>query len=492
MAATPRLLSVTTLLGPDAFLLTAFSGREEISRGFRYELEMLSDRDPTAVRELVGQSIAWRVDQPGSAPRWFHGVVGRLTTGAVGIRDLRPYRVVVVPEFWYRGQRIGSRFHEEQPLPAIVKAVLDRVGLTDYTQNFTGNHRPRPLCVQYRENDLAFVCRLLEEDGIFFFFTHEEERHTLVLTDDLANCPSLAEREILYSPGAFAHGQIGGWEREYDVLAADEHGPPADVIKGSSRCATFNAGSKFTLTGHDPATENGDYLLIAVEHVARDTGWISQGGGREYGNTFLCRPVSSRFRPARLTPRPIAHGPRLGVVVAPEGGRGNEAVRVRLTGDDAAFWVRVAGDGSALPRLGQEVRVDFLEGDPARPLIAGGGRDGARPGATREAPAPATEESHETEQGERVVRLKTGNDVLTLEAGNQTTRLDLGRSTTDAVGGIELRAGPSRITVEPTGVVIEGLVVRVHGHAQAEVKGLMTQVGADGVLEVKGAATVVG
>jgi type VI secretion system secreted protein VgrG len=95
-------------------------------------------------------------------------------------------------------------------------------------------------------------------------------------------------------------------------------------------------------------------------------------------------------------------------------------------------------------------------------------------------------------QGKRVVLLEMGDDVLSIRAGNQTTKLDLGRSTTEAVQGIELRVGPNRILIEPTGIVIEGLVVKVRGHACTEVAGLMTQVGADAVLEVKGGATLVG
>src|SRR5579883_1884691 len=102
MPATPRLLRLTTPLGAEAVLLTAFSGREEISRGFRYELEMLSEQPPAALRELVGQAIGWSVQLPGGPPRWFHGVVSRIAIGAVGVRELRSYRAVVVPALWYR------------------------------------------------------------------------------------------------------------------------------------------------------------------------------------------------------------------------------------------------------------------------------------------------------------------------------------------------------------------------------------------------------
>ena len=257
MAAKHRILSVTTPLGPETFLLTAFSGREEISRGFHYELELLSEREPAAVRELIGQPIAWRVHHPGAEPRWFHGVVSRLSAGRLDVRDLRTYRAVVVPQLAYRGQGVGCRIHEEQSVPDVVKTVLDRIGVKDCTAVLRARHAPRPLCVQYRESDWHYLCRLLEDEAVFFFFTHEEGRHTLVLADDAASCPHLAGQEV------------ASWERTYEGPAHDD-GPPTEVIKGSSRSVTFSAGSKFTPSG--PDDEGGEYLLIAVEHTTREGG----------------------------------------------------------------------------------------------------------------------------------------------------------------------------------------------------------------------------
>ena len=627
MVVTPqhRLLSVTTPLGPDAFLLTAFSGKEEISSGFRYELEMLSDRAGAAARELVGQGISWNVRLPGAEPRWFHGIVSQLVAGPREVRDLRTYRAVVVPQLWYLGQTARCRITEDQNVPEIVEAVFGRLGQTDHSWAIGASYPPRPLCIQYRETDLQFSARLLSEEGIFFFFQHEDGRHTLVLADGALTSEVGPGEEVSYNPAALGVDHVSSWERRFTGPAATGDEAPAELVNGSGRCPRFSPGDSFTLAGHDSAEENGSYLLLAVEHAARDSSFTAQGGGREYANTFTCIPAATPFHPARVSTRPPVRGARLAEVVEPPGGEQNETrrVRVRFSGDgpnrwedDASSWVRVAGAGDALPAVGQEVLVEFLEGDPDQPVIVGGGaHDSGSPGRGSLADENGNEfrfvsedgrqevllqagrdcrrvvahddtvtvggdqslavSNHRTQtiqngnetirlekghrsvtldegdqtirlekgsrtlvvggddrqqvrtgnhvlvldsghevlrvqsgnrdiriekgddvlhlhQGKRVVELAVGDDVLTIKTGNQTTRLELGRSITESTQGIELRVGPSRISIEPTGITIEGLVVKVRGHAQTEVNGLMTQVGADGVLEVKGGATVVG
>jgi len=624
MFVTPkhRLLSVTTPLGPEAFLLTGFSGREELSQGFRYELEMLSDREAAEARDLVGQPIAWCVRAPGAEPRWFHGVVSRLSAGAREVRELRTYRAVVVPHLWYHGRTVRRRVFENHNVPEIVEAVFGIAGQTGHTWALSGSYAPRPLCVQYGESDLQFARRLLEEERIVFFYQHEEERHTLVLADDSLTAESGPGREVVYDPAVAASDHVATWEHRFDSPEADGQDAVSEAVNGSGRCAAFTPGDTFTLRGHDCTGENGTYLLVAVEHAAQDVSLTPHGGGREYANTFTCVPVSVPFRPARVVPRPSARGTLLAEVVeAP--GDATPRVRVRFADEgpdrweDGSCWARVAGAEGEPPPAGREVLVGFVGGDPDRPVLVGGGAaaDTGKPlrggladdsgneflfvadegrsevrlhagkdcrrevenddavfvgrdqsvevrnhrrqtikegdetirlekgnrtvtldggdetirlekgsrtlvvdgtdrhqvrrgdrvleveagnalervqSGNREVHVEKGDDSLQVGQGKRVVVLEVGDDVLTVKAGSQTTRVDLGRSTTEAAQGIELRVGPSRISIEPTGIVIEGLAVKVRGHAHTEVAGLMTQVGADAVLEVKGGATLVG
>lgn len=167
---------------------------------------------------------------------------------------------------------------------------------------------------------------------------------------------------------------------------------------GSSVCRAFATGCRFSLTDHDQSAMNTSYVLTAIRHTASVASSYTEGGDGGYSNEFTCIPATVPFRPARRTPRPVVRGPQTAVVVGsssdkdsgdPEGGGDGEEiwvdqygrVKVRFPWDRAgacSCWVRVSQDWAgkgwgavSIPRVGQEVVVSFLEGDPDRPLITG-------------------------------------------------------------------------------------------------------------------------
>jgi type VI secretion system secreted protein VgrG len=439
-----RLLSVDTPLGPGAFLLTGFSGREELSRPFRFELEMLSGRDAVDPAELVGRDVTWRVQPVGREPRFFHGIVRSFVAGGRGVRDLRGYRAVVVPRLWLLSRAADCRVFADRTLPEVVAEVFADSGFTEYESALGGSYPRRDYRVQYQETAAQFVARILEEEGAFFFFRREEGRHTLVLADGPGAFRECLEARPEYTPGVAARGRIATWERRYEI-DPDGDGPPRDEVTGSGGCYSFTAGGTFTPQRR--GAEGRSNLLVAVEHAAADNSFTPHGGGTAYGNTFTCVPDAAAFRPAPAAPRPVVRGLQTAVVVGPEGGEAEDdrgRVRVRLSWGRAGgkdenniFWVRVGRIGTEAfrPRVGEEVLVEFLDGDPDRPLVTG--------------------------------------------------RVGGGRA-------VEWQVGASLIRMAPEGVVIQGMSVTIEGHARAEVKGLMTSVGADAVLAVKGGATLVG
>lgn len=658
-----RLLSLTTPLGADVLLLTAFTGREELSGLFHYDLELLSENDAVAARDVVGKGVTWVVQHVDRAPRHFHGVVRRFVAGARKCRELRAYRAEVVPWLWFLTCTSNCRIFQNKTTPEIVSQVFDDLGFGDYELNLKGHFVKRDYCVQYRETAFNFVSRLLEEEGIFYYFKHQEGKHTLVLADAPSAYRDVPETPVTYALGTRAQNHVSSWEHRYEFcsgkvahtdynfetpgvsllgdtntlldlpgsekferfdypglyqkkpdgavavkLRMEEEEVHHDVATGTSRCCTFTPGGKFTLEGHDCEAENQAYLLTAVKHRALDAGYASAGEESEYGNTFRCVPATVPFRPARTTRKPVVQGPQTAVVVGPKGEEihvdkyGRVKVQFhwdRLGKKDAnsSCWVRVAenwaGGGWGMlfhPRVGQEVVVDFLEGDPDRPLVTGrvynanlmppctlpdhktqstikthstpdgeadnfnelrfedrkgaeeiyfhaerdfkrvvenndtlevgfdkkdrgdqvikvfnnqslhvGCKDAGEGSQTvevwknRTATVKTGDETVTVEKGNRRIIVDTGSDSLTIKKGNQTTKVELGASTTEAMQSIELKVGQSSIKLEPTGITLKGMNIKIESSMLASVKSSMvTQVEGGVVLNAKGAITKIG
>jgi type VI secretion system secreted protein VgrG len=441
---TDRLLTVTTPLGADAVLLVGFTGREELSRPFSFALDLVTDQ-PIAPADLVGKAVAWQVVYPDEAPRKFHGLVRSLAVGPLVGRGLRSYRAEVVPWVWFLTRGEDCRIYQNQSVPDILAAVFGRYGFTAFRNDLTGSYSPREYCVQYRETAFAFVSRLMEEEGIFYKFEHTAGAHTLVLCDAVshyADCdphahvefrPELANAEVVstwerryeFVTGKSAHTDyhfitpatdllattdtvvalpdVAKFERfefpgGYTATAAgtarialrmEEEEVGYDTVRGTSRCSSFQPGSKFALAGH-PLDDGHSFALLAVDHAASEPHIPGVRDGRgEYSNSFECLPADRVFRPARATPKPMAVGPQWAVVVGPAGEEiytdqyGRVKVqfvwdRVGTKDENSSCWVRLTESWAGknwgtifLPRIGQEVIVEFLNGDPDRPLVTG-------------------------------------------------------------------------------------------------------------------------
>ena len=205
----------------------------------------------------------------------------------------------------------------------------------------------------------------------------------LSTTNTLLTVPGMDKFERFEYPGRYmAKGAGDGWAK----IRMEEEEATYDISTGSSDCMSFAPGGKFTLEGHDAEGENIAYAIIAVEHSAREA---SGGGGGSYSNSFSCIPATVLYRPARTAPWPRVLGPQTAVVTGPSGEEQlvDKYGRIKVqfhwdrkgTKDEkSSCWIRVAqtiaGKGwgaQYIPRIGQEVVVDFLEGDPDRPLVTG-------------------------------------------------------------------------------------------------------------------------
>lgn len=445
-----RGLQLTTPLGPDALLLTSMSGEEQMSRLFSYELRMLAENDSIQPNDIVGKKVTFSVEHADGDKRYFNGMVNRFAYLGTGDR-LSEYRAQVVPWLWFLTLTSNCRIFQNKSVPDIIKAVFDKLGFSDYEVTMQGQHPTWDYCVQYRETDFNFVSRLMEQEGIFYFFRHEEGKHTLVVADQKSSYQDCKDNEVKFEfnlGGPDPFDQITSWEHQYEFrtgkwsqtdynfetpaldlktnspttvslpgiskyemydypgeyekkndgdsetklrMEAEEVG--YNTVHGTSYCRSFTPGGKFKLQKHHAAGEEGKgYVVTGVRHWAGVGGtYVSGGGSSEsgYGNAFTCIPDSVVFRPARVTPKPYVHGAQTALVVGPSGeeiypdkyGR----VKVQFYWDregkkdeNSSCWIRVAHPWSgkqwgmvSIPRVGQEVVVSYLEGDPDRPLITG-------------------------------------------------------------------------------------------------------------------------
>jgi type VI secretion system secreted protein VgrG len=442
---TSRHLSVTTPLGKDVLLLSAFDGEEELTRPFSYNLEFFSEKTDVAGKDLVGKPVSWNVTPAGGVARVYHGIVRTFTAGNIQIRGLRYYRAEVVPWLWFLSRNSDCRIFQNKTAPEVIEQIFKDRGYRDYTLSLQGSFPKLEYCVQYRESDLDFISRLMEEYGLFYFFDHSADKHNLVVANAKSAFKDCGEKTVEFGLGTAYARQVTAWEHYYSVrsgkwvqtdynfetpsanlqtsadtlvkvggndkfevfdypgrygkasdgnpltkarMEAEEAG--YDTIRADSSCSTFTPGSKFTLAKHHCAGENKGYVITAIRHTALDESYLSGPGGKQmYSNTFTCIPDSVSYRPPRRTPRPIVYGPQTAVVVGPKGeeiytdkyGR----VKVQFFWDrqgkkdeNSSCWIRVAelwaGKNWGMvfhPRIGQEVMVEFLEGDPDRPIITG-------------------------------------------------------------------------------------------------------------------------
>ncbi|MEW8469297.1 MAG: type VI secretion system tip protein TssI/VgrG [Candidatus Thiodiazotropha sp.] len=446
-----RQLQIKTPLGPDELLILKMEGQEELGRVFHYTLDMLSDNESISPDDLLGKKITVEMDMVNTSKRYFDGYVSQFTQ--VGhIAYFAHYRATLRPWFWLLTQTSDCRIFQHKTVPDIVKEVFGENGFSDFEERLSGSYREWEYCVQYRETDFNFVSRLLEQEGIYYFFKHEAGKHTLILCDDYSSHSVLeAYSDIPYlppteagssrfrdyisswkfsksvRPGKYVHTdydftkpksdlstnalqprshpyadyEIYDYPGEYEVppdgdnyasYRIQELQAGHEVLGGKGNARGVTTGGLFTMTDHPRGDQNREYLITGASYTLQSDAFESVpeiAQGPLYLCEFSCMDSKESFRTARTTPKPMVQGPQTAVVVGPAGEEiyTDEYGRVKLhfhwdrydsRDENSSCWVRVAQVWAGknwgamhIPRIGQEVIVDFLEGDPDRPIVTG-------------------------------------------------------------------------------------------------------------------------
>lgn len=450
-----RRLQLTTPLGEDVLLITGFTGDEELSRSFSYELELTSSDGNIAFNDIIGKSVTVKVEAELTGKRYFNGFVSEF----IQIEDadqLARYRAKVVPWLWFLTRVSDCRIFQEKTIPEIIEAVFKSRHFSQYELRLTGSYPPLENCVQYRETDFNFVSRLMEQEGICYFFIHKDGEHTMVLADSSSAhepCPDCETvtyypwnrghdfagirswtREGRVCPGAFAHTDFdfkspgkqlladasdpkshdhAGYEiydypgeyversagDNYSNIRIQELQSRHEVLRGEADIAGLLAGHKVTLEEAYRDEDNRKYLITRLHHEIHSTPFGSQGGSgaRFYQCRLAAVPATVEFRPLRQTPKPLITGPQTAIVTGPAGDEIHTDAHARVkvhfhwdrhdqSDDKSSCWTRVSQHWAGkqwgaihIPRIGQEVIVEFLDGDPDRPIITGRVYNGDNP-----------------------------------------------------------------------------------------------------------------
>ena len=426
-----------------------FQAQERISEPFAVHVALASTSQ--IQYDDVIQKEALLTLSGDEADRYFHGIVRKFEhTGKNGQKHL--YQADIVPFLMLLSLEQDCRIFQDKKVQDIVTKIYQESGIPDdrYEFRLKNKDRMRKFCVQYRETDMDFVCRLLQEEGIFYFFEHSKDKHVMVFADDTVNYkPIEGNQEVSFKPasglnpekesisyvdfsrrlrpGTYTHtnynfkkpsvdletkekakdakqqkfeiydypGQYGKEEQGKRLAKIHLEAGKAleEQASGNSTCPRLVAGFTFKLEGHDFKAFNREYLLVGVSHSGQQPQALEEqagsGAGANYSNTFLAIPSTVTYRPLKTIEKPYVRGLQTATVVGRKGEEihtdewGRVAVqfhwdRLGKNDENSSCWIRVGqmwggvGWGAQfIPRVGDEVLVDFMEGDPDWPIIVG-------------------------------------------------------------------------------------------------------------------------
>ncbi len=446
-----RETAVSSPLGEDVLLFRRMQAHEELGRLFELHLELLSERSSIAFKDLLGKPMTVSVQLPDQSTRYFSGFVTNLRY--LGVRGrYSVFSVTLRPWLWFLTRTADCRIFQEMSVPDIIKKVFRDFGFSSaFKESLSGTYKTWDYCVQYRETAFDFVSRLMELEGIYYYFTHEDGNHTLVLSDDYSShktFPGYATA-VYIAPGdrrgfqgecvselvvgqAVQTGKVAlnafdfeaptktlksatpaGWDYangtyevydypgnytesgdgdHYSRVFMEELAAQQERVSGSGNVGGLAAGSLITLQRHPLSEQNREYLVLSTDYrLESDTYESTSGGdaGLDVEVSFVAQDAKRPYRSERLTPKPMVRGPQTAIVV----GKSGEEIwtdkygRIKVqfhwdryseSDEKSSCWIRVAHPWAgktwgavAVPRIGQEVVVSFLEGDPDRPLVVG-------------------------------------------------------------------------------------------------------------------------
>lgn len=441
-------------LGGEQIEYVGLTARERLSEPFEIDLQVTAPLGEIDLAPHLGENIAVALFEEQDEVRYFNGVLveaEHLIEDGEGFS----YGLLLRPFTHFMESQIGYAIYQEKTVVDIIKDVFQRAGVTDFELRTSETYEPFEYCVQYAESDFHFISRLMEQEGLYYFYEHSEQKHLMVITDRASKHKPAPNADVLAFNAAAKTAQsyrvgdeLGGkhvieaWHekvsssghkkvslRDYDFKkpekavetnATDQGQHPEDskelysypgkfidkgradrlskvrleelratrqLYYGTSTAKGICAGSTVTIENHPTGRLNAEYMIISTSHRLRTEHYHSGGGKKDRDEVdFIAIPAETQYRAPRITQKPKVLGIESAIVTGPSGetiytdeyGR----IKVRFHWDRAntddeksTCWIRVSQTGGLgnliLPRVGHEVLVDFLHGDPDHPVITG-------------------------------------------------------------------------------------------------------------------------
>ena len=444
-SGTPKIPIALTPSWGSQLLFKSMVANEALGQLFEFEVETLSKKRDQATEDALGKPASVSVELSTGSTRYFHGILCALSTNSVALSEFQ-YSLGLKPWLWLLTRRTDTRVFQKLSVQDILKKVFDLFS-PDYEFQLQGTYAPYEYCVQYRESDFNFVSRLMEQEGIYYYFKHTADKHTMVIVDKAsahqinpwqkefeyreavgghleadvvsqwkarkeiqfgkvvlsdfdfktpktklevtskATRPQALEKLEFYDfPGTYDTKSEG---QRYSQLRMEELQAQYSRIDGAGEIRAMACGYRFDLKGHPDTGSNTAHLVVSTRCEMGHAGYTSGQDETFFRCQFSAIEGKEIYRPRRMTPKPAVAGLHTAIVVGPSGEEiytdAHGRVKIQMhwdrlgkSDDKSSCWVRVsnpaAGKGFgaiSLPRIGQEVIVDFIEGDPDRPMITG-------------------------------------------------------------------------------------------------------------------------
>lgn len=589
LSQSERVAEFKTPLGKDVLVLISIHGAEGLGELFEYNIEALSEKENIDFDKALGQGCTLKLKAYDTKQRIYNGVM--VQAQSIGkTEDFYHYKLVLRPWLWLLGHKADCRIFLDKDVKEIIKEVFSKAGFNDFEFRTNNDYDKIAYCVQYRETDLAFVHRLMELYGIYYFFEHADGKHTVVMADSrsshkaiegLATVPFapmskeehhsdqhlsewISERRFRTgkvqfndydylkpkknlmtsseSSEKYTHAKLEVYDYpgKYDEedkgkklsrfrLEAEQAIDHRRLVRGDA--ASLHPGGLVTVKKHPILSENKEYLVVRATHRFSSHHYRSVSGtevtpelepdddekqDQVYQGSYEFQPSDRPFRMLPVTPKPRIHGIQTAKVVGKKGEEGEEIstdehgrVWVQFFWDRepkltcpiriAQVWAAKKWGGIFIPRIGMEVVVEFLEGDPDRPLVVGAVYNGDNkvPYELPDNKTMAGLKSDSTKGGNgynefvfedkkssenirmhaekdnnvtirhaqvntigevftppkgrasRKTTLKRGDDVLTIQMGDQSVSIPLGSQNTTAMLTIKHTVGMTTVTLTP-------------------------------------------
>ncbi|MEJ2620952.1 MAG: type VI secretion system tip protein TssI/VgrG [Candidatus Thiodiazotropha sp.] len=437
-------------LGKGVLRFQSMTASEQLGRLFECHINLVSDNFNINIPDILGQNVTIRLELPEIySKRYFNGFVSRfIQVGQVG--SLAGYQAIVRPWLWFLTRTTDCRIFQDKTAPEIIMEIFRENGFTDFEDRLIDEYRIRIYSVQYRETDFDFISRLMEQEGIYYYFKHEMGKHTLILSDSYTAHDTFPgydlipyyppiyegfrERDHIYDweisqhiqpveytlddydfkrpkcelttnsmiPREHAHAlyefydfpgdyaEIGDGEK-YVKTRIEELQTQYEQLSGAGDARGLSVGFLFTLTGYPRSDQDREYLVTSANHTIEVAGYETKSHPPEsvYQCQFTTIDARQSYRSKSKTVKPFVQGPQTAIIVGPAGEEiwTDEHGRVKCQfhwdregsmDENSSCWIRVsqthAGKGFGgidIPRIGEEVIVSFLEGDPDQPIITG-------------------------------------------------------------------------------------------------------------------------